>query len=180
MTNIQILTAIELLQARLTEDYEDIRQHSNEAGDAPCSEDDRDMFELYRDEIEQIESTIIALKADLYGLKEGELIIIENGEAHVVATYEHNENDYGPHPLRCIEICGLIMDYKEMCKRVAEDGTFVELEAEYTQYPQDGEEDTDEAMIRRYVEEREKYEEVSIAGFCLGKLPDGQYFVPCE
>ena len=76
MTNVQILTAIELLQARLTEDYEDIRQHSNEAGDAPCSEDDRDMFELYRDEIEQIESTIIALKADLYGLKEGELIII--------------------------------------------------------------------------------------------------------
>ncbi len=128
------------------------------------------------EELDLSRQALKALKSELYGFETGELVEIQDGVAHVVGYYEENLNDDGPHPIRYVEVNGLIMDYQELCKRVWDGVGFAELEAEYPQCPQD-EGITDEDMADRYIADREEWEEVHPAGFCLGLLRDGRYFV---
>lgn len=168
---------IDLLTARLTEDYEDIDQYADDPYTEPRDEEDREMFEIYRKEIKNLKTCIYALKAEKYPLEMGELVEIENGEAHVLGYWADNQNEYGPHPYRYTEICWFFMDYQELAKYIREEGNLADLEAEYTQYPQDGEEDTDEAALRRYLDDRDEFKAVAWKRFYSGKLKDGKYFV---
>ena len=69
------------------------------------------------------------------------------------------------------------MNYRELAKYIRNDGNLGDLEAEYEQTPQDGEDDTDEAALRQYIDDRDEFKAVSWKRFFSGRLPDGKYFV---
>ena len=130
-----------------------------------------------RKELKDCIECLYDLLAEKYQWEMGELVEIENGEAHVLGYWADNQNDYGPHPYRYTEISGFFMNYKELAKFIRNDGNLADLESEYTQYPQDGEDVTDESAWREYLDDRRYFRTVTYKRFYSGRLPDGQYFV---
>ena len=110
-------------------------------------------------------------------MKECNLIEIVDGQAHIIGFYESNENDYGPHPLRYVECCGLIKPYDELADEMDRGVALAEIEADCVQYPHDGEFDTDETTARDYVYDALKYRLVTREMFASGLLRDGKYRV---
>ena len=129
---------------------------------------------------EQIKELKTRLKEELYGYEMGELVEIEDGVAYVYGYWADNQNDYGPHPNRYTEISGFFKNYRELAKYIRDGGNLGDLEAEYTQYPEDGEDVTDESALRQYIDDRDEFKAVSMKCFCSGELPDGMYFVKSE
>ena len=130
-----------------------------------------------RKELKDCIECLYDLKAELYDYEMGELVEIENGVAHVLGYWADNQNDYGPKPNRFTEISGFYMNYRELAKYIRSDGNLGDLEAEYEQTPQDGEDDTDEAALRQYINDRDEFKAVTWKRFYSGKLKDGKYFV---
>ena len=160
---------VKLLAARLTEDNEDIDGYEHDKKS--------DEYKFYASEIKDLKTCIYSLLAEKYQWEMGELVEIENGEAHVLGYWADNQNDYGPKPNRFTEISGFYMNYRELAKYIRKDGNLGDLEAEYEQTPQDGEDDTDEAALRQYINDRDEFKAVTWKRFYSGKLKDGKYFV---
>lgn len=111
--------------------------------------------------------------------KQGELVIIEGGEAHIVGYWEDNENEDGPQPMRYVDVVGCVMPYGEMVKAIKEKyGSMCELESMFKWCVYVGM--TDEEAREAYAMDMSSYKEITQEDFLKGDLPDGNYFVASE
>ena len=100
-----------------------------------------------------------------------------NGEAHILGYYEDNQNEYGPHPMRLVELSGAYMPAKRLHQLAQLGISLAEIESEYTQYPQDGEEDTDEKAMEMYRNDLVGHPAIYESQLKDAPLPDGMYTI---
>lgn len=100
-----------------------------------------------------------------------------NGEAHILGYYEDNQNEYGPHPMRLVELSGAYIPAKRLHQLAQLNIPLAEIESEYTQYPQDGEEDTDEKAMEMYRADMIGHDVIHESDLKEAPLPDGVYTI---
>lgn len=105
------------------------------------------------------------------------LIDVQDGEAHIYEYYEANENDYGPHPFRRVEVSGVWMPEAELRSRLAAGESLANICAEGFWAICDGPADTDEATLRYYKEAVRDGIYLTESELPSHKLEDGQYVI---
>ena len=105
------------------------------------------------------------------------LLEVTDGQAHFTGFYEQNEDDYGPHPLRYIEVstdeCPVWWLY-QLAKR---DINLAYLAEDFEQWVYDSEEHGDEWTMNNYCKEIANRQLINESDLKNGPLPDGEYAI---